>query len=137
MHVKVNVKGTEYAIDTDKLKPEVQQYIFEYGLKQSLADAAAGKAGKDATDKIAARFKGFQEGIVPDARREADAVLTAAIKILRTNARKGGYRVAALKDVKSRTDAKRFAEKHFGKGKGDALMARAEEVAKAIKGVSL
>ena len=49
----------EIMIDTDDLNPDVQSYIYAYGLRQSINDAGAGEAGSRK------RYEDLIAGIVP------------------------------------------------------------------------
>ena len=52
----------EIMIDTDDLNPDVQSYIYAYGLRQSINDAGAGEAGANGSQR---RYDDLLGGLVP------------------------------------------------------------------------
>lgn len=81
MDIFIKAANRAYPLSTVLEHSAVEQYLLEYGFKQCLADAAAGKSGQEALAAIQARFDRLASGDVPKRGDRADSLEAATRKI--------------------------------------------------------
>jgi hypothetical protein len=125
--LETQVAGKEIKVEIGG--PDAFAYVLEYGAKQAVADRAAGKDPVKARESQERVLRQLAENQVPKGagRRAADPVLVWCRRLLsnpaqRQKAKGKGYKVAQVNAIKEVKAAVAFADRHFGQGKGKALV---------------